>query len=195
MPRKLKPYMVDQVYDAFHGRIDIYFDRDQKIFFSGVLGERAEADTLRECKKATEKLAGTLRELVWRQVICIEDHEIEYGSGYENTWILRFTSSRHEIADSPAGQFERRFTTTEGDPEPVKVYPAENYPRRTLGRRDTGCVTIPYSQEAWRTILQIRTAIEETSKRIAKLVGSRDLERLLTSGDLKLLPTFTKKED
>jgi len=191
MPRKLKPYEVDSIYDSVNGRIRIFFDRDKKLFFGEVKGQRAEADTLDQCKRETRTLAETLREIVWRQIIMISGSPTYHGQ--DDTSQLEFTASRHEIADTKGGQIERDFfRTTAGDPEPEEPPTMhDGTPVHTTKKfwGESGTV-IPYSHAAWRTVLEIRKAIEAVKKRLDELVEAKDLERRLVTGNLRLLPAL-----
>lgn len=195
MGRSLKPLKVDKVHLPPYGiAAQVFLDRNENTFFAEYAGQRVEDATASGCVKKARKLLQDSLALKWQQVIIIgRSTDSWQGQG------LEFCAEREEVALSPgSGCIKRAFRTDDDDPEPEPLHPVDeehasdpnwgaqwrsyDFPETNKHR-----VVLPYSKEAWRTVLAIKQAIETTRAKIDELLASADLEQRLVSGNLQLL--------
>jgi hypothetical protein len=204
MARQLKPLKVDTVYLEPYGmQAEVFLDRNSNVFFAKYAGQKVEDATANGCiVKAREMLRKSL-DLKWQQVIIIsrDTHGFRDSS-------LDFDAERLELAIAPgSGCIRRPFRTEPDDPEPAKLHPLDEehiddphwgakWHAHRFPKSDTQQVVLPYSKEAWRTVLAITNAIESTRAKIDELLGSKNIEQRLITGNLQLpaLPAHEEED-
>lgn len=199
MPRKLKPYKVDHVGNQKTGvNVEIMLDRDSQTFFGMVGTIRIEAESAKACKTAVNKALRDYTGMDWQPYIIIgsfrwDGHSTVNGYEESRTEIsLKFHrllgakavdgswSSKPFEEDAPGGDGyhfkEEHYINRWYRPDEDDDY---NYDNERV---------IPYTKEAWDTLLRMQTRIEEVGAFLRDLFKRDDIEMLLNEGrDLKLL--------
>jgi hypothetical protein len=189
MPRKLKPYKVDEVLNPKTGiKVDIMLDRNDKVFFGMVGPTRIEAPTAEECEKAVRKALRDYTGLEWQSFIIVD------SEGGESHW----RTSGHETRNANVSlRFHRLYgaKTVDGTwvqkpfeedaPGGSYHFDAEHYMRRWWRGDDES--TIPYTDEAWATLNTMRDRIEGIAEFLKELIGRKDFAALLNNPKSDLL--------
>ncbi len=215
MPRKLKPYKVDDV-AAGRERLPIFFDRDDKVFFAEIGMERVQHTDLVEAKKLAVQLLTRAPRYTWEPIIVV-DRITKYTGTYHlhgeeaEHAEMDVTFYRCERAESPLERgrwFSRRHTidferdlkadrrpswyTKEQRAADTKQKREEREANKNLGRFDGSSrkdyVILPYTEETWEGLTAIKLAIEETRARLAALISGGDLAERLKALAHKPLP-------
>jgi hypothetical protein len=170
MPRKLKPYKVDHVYDGkLRVRVEIMFDREDKVFFAELDTERVQASTVDECRKLAREMIPRAVKMEWKPYILVDggmEHDFRYNShGVDGHVVeLRFGFSRLEAATNLQGRMIERPHVLD-------------WSHKDQERRTSDChraeELIPYTAEMWASLEALRGQIEQAGKRLAELVEDR----------------------
>jgi len=198
MPRPLKPLKVDEVWVSSVGlKADIFLDRNSKEFFSEVCGLVIHDKTADGCKHKTREALKQSIQIEWKQFIFISR---EMNTAFLKGEALAFNAWRLEVGQSSPGKWRKRkpFRADGDDPQPPSEFEGDEIDRQRGNPvdgvsyfdgppvSDKHTVVLPYSKEAWRTVLTIREAVKATRKKIDELTRAENLEALLISGDLGL---------
>lgn len=194
MARLKKPMKVDEYRNSSLGVVvDIMLDRNRMIFTATFADQEVEHATAEGCKAAVEEIIRASLKLEWRQIIIVDRRTRSWGASHN------FHAHRHEVADSKDETVEREFRTEPDDPQPNTWMESdsfrENIDNPLYGvhkcnhstKTGTYEVVIPYSKEAWRTVLAINEALKLVDKKINELIESPDIEALLVTGNLRTL--------
>jgi hypothetical protein len=187
VPRPLKPYKVDYVYDGkLRVRVEIMFDRDAKLFFAELHTERVQAPSVDECKKLAREMIPRVVQMEWKPYIVVEsctDHDNRYshhGRTGHNVE-LSFVFSRLEITKNLQGHMIERLH--------VLDWPHKDHQRQTSACNQDEDKLIPYSAELWASLVALKEQIEGAGDRLSRLVEDRkNLPARLAAGNVLALP-------
>jgi hypothetical protein len=187
MPRALKPYKVDYVYDGkLRVRVEIMFDRDAKLFFAELETERVQAPSVDECKRLTRDMIPRVVQMEWKPYIIVDGRtEVDcvYSShGRDGHDVeLHFRFSRREITKNLQGNMIERLHVLD-------------WPHKDTERRTSSCNLdeerlIPYSAELWANLVALKEQIEKAGERLVELIDDRKkLPARLAAGNVLALP-------
>lgn len=203
MPRQLKPLQIDELDDDRTGEcVTIFFDRNDHKFYGCIGGEEYRADTADACKRQLREVFKKYKGTNWEQFIFVDisnpDKEDNYSnwSRKEERAKMEFCFGRVEIAKSPSGkELERPFLGR------GKKFGEEAPTERELQKRKTGedvkqstvyrrYVRVPYSDDVWRVLGDLKERAEELGRRLYDLIHNRHEE--LVAMAPKLLPAPRK---
>lgn len=188
MSRKLKPYKVDTIHTR-KGTVDMFLDREDKIFFGMIGPTRVQAITAEECRKKLYKAMSDWDGLVWKQYIHLQAESHLDGhyshSGFDADNVsLNMHFYRFEGAQTLDGKWVcRRFKEdTRGgekwyDPEKMDPWYRDLEEEEDL---------IPYSEEAWAALQKIKGALAIAGDQLKTLACAKNLPQLIAGG-VKLL--------
>lgn len=220
MPRQLKPYTVDSVTrPETRERLDIYFDRNRKLFFAAIGMERVEHTDLKEAKKLALELLTRAPKYDWQPIIVVRrvaresgDH---YAQGFEAEHAdLDISFYRCERASSPIDpdvvyarehtidfeQSVRDHTHWKGKEE------VEHDRQRMRQERDDNKrldkfydsddhAVLPYTDETWEGLLVIKRAVDQTRTSLHALIERDNLAEQLRSIAGRTLPPLLEAHE
>ena len=206
MPRALKPYKVETVAEGTQ-RLDVFFDRDKKVFFASLGNERVEDTDLPKALQKAHKLLITAPVYEWKPFIIIDrvgESEQRGGrwsrSGEVITTKLEFSFKRVEHAKNPIppkkiknekyiDTFERSYT--EDFEEECKNH-GEEFAKRDRERRAQNrdldyfssygrdsVIVLSYTEELWNALHRIRDAIISANQQLSFLTHQPNFEQRL----------------
>jgi hypothetical protein len=157
MPRKLKPYKVDDVHHRL-AKVDIMFDREDKVFFAQLGIERVEAPDVETCKKLTVEMIPRAVQLEWKPMIEVEGGIDEVQKHHCEHVRLVLSYVRFEFAERlDGGQLQRAHSEDSDDPTRRSERYVEYPEMRTL---------LPYTEETWAALGRLRETIEAAGNRL-----------------------------
>jgi hypothetical protein len=195
--RKLKPYAVDRVHIQKHQvSVDLFFDRDDKVFFATVDLKKLTAPSLRQLKDLVCSAVDQSKPVVWKQwieVTCSERPDFHGGGDCPMSHhSIEVEYRRLETGSTADGRTLYRPFTEDLDEEyrrPRQIaeplaYAHVDFDRGESERR------IPYTEDAWAAVKAVAAAIDMARDRVADLFkdGAKKLAgfnaaRLLGAGE------------
>lgn len=208
-PKKLKPYVVDRVDDySTKTKVDILLDREAKDFFAVIGLEEVRAPTAKECAKLARAELYRQRQFSWKKMI-----EVRTGQRYSHHETddsrdadLMLSFERFEQTQKADGTLlERPYRSPAEDAketaaregfDPAKPFEAVRV-SGPLGTNEklrgddvstshrTGSL-LPYSDEAWTTLLRLKKTINEVRKKLEELLSQKNIEANLAKALLTM---------
>ena len=188
MPRKLKPYLVSHVKDATTGNtFDIMLDREDKVFFAHVLGERIEAATAEDCEKLALEHIKTTTKMEWKKIIQVNTpsrHSSEIQLSFDVHEIAKKVLSDTSVR---CNHTKRTLRPTPGPTAADTHYYQDFYAPET--RPEAGIFVFSWSEELEAALKDIQRHIKETRKAIEQALSQKNAAEHLSKIGWGILTT------
>lgn len=185
MPRELKPKQVSSYrHSTLRISVPIWLNRNDLTFFVKYMGQRVEADSVKEVKILARPLILRMSKLEWKKVIDVSVYDEGRRSGSAG-FSLSFV--RLEISEQ-MGEYEGKKKLLRYRRDWPTRYPMDKKWRKELAdvhhdfHEDTdGDYRIPYTKESWEGLRRIAAIIEKARKDLLAVVKHRDAVKLLSA--------------
>jgi hypothetical protein len=173
-----------EVVSGNYGHADLMFDPNVKSFFGVIEGETFRANTASECSNILFKRLSIQPNRQWQKFIFVNSNDTEMHHWDDpvpmDGAVASFEFYRMEIATDSSGEFYRRWLNDDEDPG------VERHAFRLL-KRHAVWHQIPYSAEAWQSLVALRDLLNAANKKLSDLLHSPDAKALLEQRSVRLL--------
>lgn len=203
MSRPLKPLQVERMFvQKHHVGVELFLDRNDKVFFATFEVERIEAPSLNELKEKVKLAVERSKPVTWTRVIelsCSPRPDFHHG-GREAPMehhSIEVEFRRVEVGATSDGRKLIRPFTEDLDEKFRRPRQEEN-PNEyaTVDYHADDDTRMPYTEATWAAVRAVASAIDKAREKISELFDAKDGgKKLIAMSGIKLLGDGTKWSD